>query len=48
VLVPELNKGQLRAVLRSEFLVDVVGLNKVQGKPFAVKEVVEKIKQLLS
>ena len=31
VLVPELNAGQLRMLLRSEFLVDAVGLNKVQG-----------------
>src|SRR5262249_13099010 len=37
VLVPELNRGQLRLVLRSEFLVDAVGLNKIQGKPFAVR-----------
>ncbi len=48
VLVPELNKGQLRFVLRAEFLVDAVGLNKVQGKPFAVREVVEKIQQMVS
>jgi 2-oxoglutarate ferredoxin oxidoreductase subunit alpha len=47
VLVPELNRGQLRAILRSEFLVDAIGLNKIQGKPFAVREVVEKIDSLL-
>ncbi len=47
VLVPELNRGQLRAILRSEFLVDAVGLNKIQGKPFAVREVIEKIESLL-
>jgi 2-oxoglutarate ferredoxin oxidoreductase subunit alpha len=47
VLVPELNKGQLRMVLRAEFLVDAVGLNKVQGKPFEVREVVAKIQSLL-
>ena len=47
VLIPELNKGQLRMVIRAEFLVDAVGLNKVQGKPFAVREVVEKIEQML-
>jgi 2-oxoglutarate ferredoxin oxidoreductase subunit alpha len=48
VLVPELNRGQLRMLVRSEFLVDAVGLNKVQGKPFAVREVVEKIEELLN
>lgn len=43
VLVPELNMGQLRMLLRSEFLVDCVGINKVQGKPFTVSELVEAI-----
>jgi 2-oxoglutarate ferredoxin oxidoreductase subunit alpha len=47
VLVPELNRGQLRTILRSEFLVDAIGLNKIQGKPFAIREVVEKIEELL-
>jgi 2-oxoglutarate ferredoxin oxidoreductase subunit alpha len=47
VLVPELNKGQLLKVLRAEYLVDAVGLNKVQGKPFEIREVVEKVQSLL-
>jgi 2-oxoglutarate ferredoxin oxidoreductase subunit alpha len=47
VLVPELNRGQLRTVIRAEFLVDAIGLNKIQGKPFAVREIVEKIEQVL-
>src|SRR5437764_10036299 len=34
VLVPELNSGQLSLLLRAAFLVDAVGLNKVQGRPF--------------
>jgi 2-oxoglutarate ferredoxin oxidoreductase subunit alpha len=48
VLVPELNAGQLRMLLRSEFLVDAVGLNKIQGRPFLVSEIEEKIQQLVS
>lgn len=48
ILVPELNMGQLRAILRAKYLVDVAGLNKVQGKPFAVAEIVDKIKALLA
>jgi 2-oxoglutarate ferredoxin oxidoreductase subunit alpha len=48
VLVPELNCGQLRMLLRSYFLVDAVGLNKIQGKPFLVSEIEQKIEQLLS
>jgi 2-oxoglutarate ferredoxin oxidoreductase subunit alpha len=34
VLVPEVNLGQLRKLVRAEFLVDAVGLNKVDGLPF--------------
>jgi 2-oxoglutarate ferredoxin oxidoreductase subunit alpha len=48
VLVPELNAGQLRFLLRSTFLVDAIGLNKVQGKPFLVSEIEEKIAEMLS
>jgi 2-oxoglutarate ferredoxin oxidoreductase subunit alpha len=47
VLIPELNLGQLRTIIRSKYLVDAVGLNKVQGKPFSVAEVVSKIDALL-
>lgn len=43
VVVPELNTGQLRMLLRAEFLVDCIGVNKVQGKPFSVTELVEAI-----
>ena len=48
VLVPELNRGQLRALLRSEYLIDAVGLNKTNGRPFSVAEVVAKIEEMLS
>jgi 2-oxoglutarate ferredoxin oxidoreductase subunit alpha len=48
VLVPELNSGQLLLLLRGLFLVDAVGLNKVQGRPFLVSEIEEKIAQMLS
>jgi 2-oxoglutarate ferredoxin oxidoreductase subunit alpha len=47
VLVAELNTGQLRLVLRATFLIDAVGLNKIQGLPFKVREVEEAIEQLL-
>ena len=43
VLVPELNLGQLSMVLRARYLVDVQGLNKVQGKPFKESEIVRAI-----
>jgi 2-oxoglutarate/2-oxoacid ferredoxin oxidoreductase subunit alpha len=47
VLIPELNLGQLRTIIRSKYLVDAVGLNKVQGKPFHVSELVNKIEAIL-
>jgi 2-oxoglutarate/2-oxoacid ferredoxin oxidoreductase subunit alpha len=48
VLVPELNLGQLRQLLRSAYLVDAVGLNKVYGKPFLVSELEAEVIRLLS
>ncbi len=48
VLVPELNCGQLCRLVRAEFLIDAVGLNKVTGRPFAVHEVVEAIERELA
>jgi len=47
VLVAELNTGQLRLLIRAKFLVDAIGLNKIQGKPFLVNEIVEKIDAIL-
>jgi 2-oxoglutarate ferredoxin oxidoreductase subunit alpha len=47
VLIPELNLGQLRLLIRGNFLIDAQGLNKVQGKPFTVAEVVAKIESML-
>ena len=47
VIVPELNMGQLRMLLRSEHLVDCIGINKVQGKPFSVTELIEQISEHL-
>ena len=44
VLVPELNRGQLRFLLRNQFLVDAKGLNKIQGKPFLISEIAEAIR----
>jgi 2-oxoglutarate ferredoxin oxidoreductase subunit alpha len=47
VLVPELNMGQLIWVLRAKYLVDAVGLNKIQGRPFKQNELEQKIEELL-
>ena len=47
VLVPEMNLGQLLLILRARYLVDAVGLNKVQGKPFKESEIRTRILELL-
>jgi 2-oxoglutarate ferredoxin oxidoreductase subunit alpha len=47
VLVPELNMGQLLWVLRAKYLVNAVGLNKIQGRPFKQAELDQKIEEML-
>ena len=47
VLIPEMNTGQLRLLIRGRFLVDAVGLNRVRGKPFPVPEVMKAARLLL-
>jgi len=47
ILVPELNKGQLARIVRSEYLVDARSLSKVQGLPFIAREIEDAIEELL-
>ena len=47
VLVPELNMGQLAFLLQAHYVVEVEKLNKVQGRPFQIREIMEKIEALL-
>ena len=47
VLVPELNTGQLKTLLRSEYLVPAEGLNRVTGKPFKIAEIEAAIHDIL-
>jgi 2-oxoglutarate ferredoxin oxidoreductase subunit alpha len=46
VLVPELNLGQLWRLLRDRFLVDAVLYSKMQGRPFKVSEIKNRIVSL--
>jgi 2-oxoglutarate ferredoxin oxidoreductase subunit alpha len=39
VIVPEMNNGMLSKMLRSEYLVDAIGINKIAGQPFKVSEI---------
>jgi len=47
ILVPELNNGQLCMLLRSRYLVDAIHFGKMKGRPFKVKEIRERILELL-
>ena len=47
MLIPEMNLGQLRMLIRSEFLVDAVGYNKVRGRPFRAAELADAITALV-
>ncbi len=48
VVMPELNLGQLRSVIRAKYLVDAVGINKTQGRPFLVGELVQQIEDIIA
>ena len=47
VLIPEINLGQLIKIIRAEYLIDAIGLNKVKGKPISSAEIQEKVKKIL-
>ncbi|MBC8196741.1 MAG: 2-oxoacid:acceptor oxidoreductase subunit alpha [Candidatus Marinimicrobia bacterium] len=47
VIIPELNMGQLSMLIRSKYLVDAIAFNKIQGKPFTLHEIYNKIKELV-
>jgi len=43
VLVPELNSGQLAHLLRAQFCLNIRSFTKIQGKPFRIDELEERI-----
>ncbi|MGH3055505.1 MAG: 2-oxoacid:acceptor oxidoreductase subunit alpha, partial [Gaiellaceae bacterium] len=47
VLIPEMNLGQLLQLVRSQFLVDAIGYNRVRGFPLRSAEVAEAVEALL-
>lgn len=48
VVVPELNTGHLQFLLQAKFLKPVIGIHKVQGKPFRSSELEEQLLNLLT
>ena len=47
VIVPEMNTGQLKTVLRDQYLVDAKPVNKVSGQPFTIAEIEAAIEEAL-
>jgi len=48
VIVPEMNTGQFKTVLRDQYLVDARPLNKVSGQPFTIAEITTVIEEALA
>jgi 2-oxoglutarate ferredoxin oxidoreductase subunit alpha len=47
IIVPEMNKGQLKTLLRDQYLVDARPVSKVAGQPFKIAEVEAAIEEAL-
>ncbi|MBA4354978.1 MAG: 2-oxoglutarate ferredoxin oxidoreductase subunit alpha, partial [Novosphingobium sp.] len=48
VLVPEMNTGQFKTVLRDQYLIDAQPLNKTSGQPFTIAEIEAAIDEALA
>ncbi len=48
VLVAELNSGQLCMLVRARYLIDAIPFSKIAGRPFKVREVRERVLELLN
>jgi len=48
VIIPEMNTGQLKTVLRDQYLVDAKPVNKVSGQPFTIAEIEAAIEEALA
>jgi 2-oxoglutarate/2-oxoacid ferredoxin oxidoreductase subunit alpha len=47
ILVPEMNTGQFKTILRDQYLVDAQPMNKVSGQPFTIAEIEDAIEGAL-
>jgi 2-oxoglutarate ferredoxin oxidoreductase subunit alpha len=48
IIVPEMNKGQLKTLLRDQYLVDARPVNKISGQPFKIAEIEAAIQEALA
>jgi len=47
ILIPEINRGQLAFLIKANYGKKIIQQNKVQGKPFLIHEIVDKIQTIL-
>lgn len=47
VVVPEINMGQLRTLIRDRFLVDAIGINQMRGRMFRVDDLVNRTLEIM-
>ncbi|MDP9067277.1 MAG: 2-oxoacid:acceptor oxidoreductase subunit alpha [Actinomycetota bacterium] len=47
VIVPEMNMGQLSKLIRADFLIDAISINKVKGLPFRAAELEDELEKYL-
>ncbi|MBU2530740.1 MAG: 2-oxoacid:acceptor oxidoreductase subunit alpha, partial [Elusimicrobia bacterium] len=48
ILIPEENLGQFRMLVKANYLIDPIGLNKTEGQPLSSEYVLRKIKKLFA
>jgi len=47
IIIPEMNLGQLCTMIRAKYLIDAVAFSKVKGRPFQIREIVQKVEEYL-
>ena len=47
VVIPEINTGQLSRLIRAEFLIDTIGINRVRALPFRAGDLEEELLQIM-
>ena len=48
VIIPELNTGQLIKLVRERYLIDAIGINKVNAEPFTAQELFDGIEERIN
>ncbi|MBV9211036.1 MAG: 2-oxoacid:acceptor oxidoreductase subunit alpha, partial [Acidobacteria bacterium] len=46
-IIPEMNLGQLCTMIRARYLIDAVAFSKVKGRPFQIREIMQKVEEYL-